>query len=333
MLECLDEIVVLKNTCEGASSANVLSLQALGITETFLASICGAEETPENLLNEIRSWARQYIYNDALTSHSKNLAPGGVLVNKRLGQPSDNDDTMTAPSGTKGGIVFDIDNPASNMVLTITEATFYGTATGSTTFRILDLFDGSEVGTFQLELAPGVGVKKALNIALPAYRERKRYLLTHDLLEFRELTIETNGCHSCAPYTHMLSGVTTYGGRIATNVSMRNSNIQRQTHTSGLSIVATLSCDRGQWLCENKSVVALPYLNLLGVGVMRAGIAQVERMNNSSTEEAKEMMEGRARDYSVEYKQTMENAMANMPLGTDPCFTCRTTTHVRTGLP
>lgn len=322
-MQCLDALVPLRDTC-GSTSGSGLSLQSAGITETFLASITGPEDTPASLEADVRAWASAYLRNNAVTVNAEHIVPHTLLQNKRIGAPADNDDLLTA-SG-RGGIYLDINAPGSNLVLNVSLMSFYGA--GDTTVDVVDLFDGTIIQSVPLVN----GQRTTVTIALPAHRERKRYLLMHDETTFREMVVESNQCNSCAPYSYILEGVTAYGGRIADSVPLRASNVQRVSHTSGLSIIMTLNCDTSAWLCESASILALPYLNLLALGFMRHAIAQVERMNNTTYN--REVLEERAKEYAVEYKQTMENALANVRPGSDSmCFRCRPYTQLRVGIP
>lgn len=334
MLECLDDIVVLRNTCAGDPASGVISLNALGITEEFLGSITDGEQTPEQLLADIRSHARPYIYNDAINALNASVVTSTLLDNKRIGHPSEVDGLISADVNTRGGILLEINHPGSNTVVRITEARFYGNVDGPVVFTVYDLFDGSTVEAFTITAVAGKGTAIPLNLSLPAYRERKRYLISHDQQTFRELypTGDASCRSGCTDEAFHLSGVYATGARISTASSMRNSNVQRTGQTSGLSIIASLACDHGQWLCENRAIMALPYLNLLGIGVMRAALAQVERMNNTTYN--REVLENRAKEYAEEYKQTMETAVKNLPVGIDPvCFSCRQVTYNRVGIP
>lgn len=330
MLECLDGLVYLDDTCAGESG--VISLQTLGINETFLSRIVGPEQDTKKLLANVRDWARAYLHNDAINAHSRNIIARTFIDRERIGRPTDNDTLITATAGTIGGIVIEVDNPTANTVLRIGSASFYGNTTGAQTFTIYDLQDGSTVATFSMTLVAGQVTTKALQVTLPAYREKKRYFITHAMPASYEMTIAPGGCNACGQKGYVYGGAYIYGARIGTGLPKRYSNLQRVSDTSGLGLVVTLECDHAQWLCESADVFALPYAYLIARGIMDAAIAQEERMNPVT--EGEDTLVERKKQYEFEYTRSMENAVKNMAVPADKlCFSCNNKTYNTVVLP
>jgi hypothetical protein len=273
------------------------------------------------------------MYNDVVTHFGARMIRRTFLDRVLVGQA---DDRQTLESGTGiGGIVIEIGRnqtwQKSNVVLRIGSMALWSNVTGAATITVYDLDDSSVVATRTIDLIAGRNITEGVQIALPAFRRRKSYYVTHTLPDWYRTTDSASGCTTCVK-GQLGSDVQVWGGRIAPALPVTRSNIQRTSSTSGLSILVTLECAHAQLLCEVKDVMALPYLYKVGESIMQHGIQSYRRLN--STRLNLENLQERADRYGQQYAAAMTNTLGRMRLPDDHrCFDCHTPSRSTISLP
>ena len=332
MLNCFDGLITLDATCVGGDSGT-MTLQAIGIDETLLADITGREDTTASVLANAEQYARAVMYNDVVTHFGSRMIRRTFLDRVHIGKA---DDRQTLETGAGiGGIVIEIGRnrtwQKSNVVLRLGSLGLWSNVTGTTTITVYDLDDSSIVATHDIDLIAGRNIMDGVQIALPAYRQRKSYYITHTLGAWYRTTTEASGCTTCVK-GELGSDVQVWGGRIAPALPVTRANIQRGSGTSGLSVLMTLECAHAQMLCEVKDVMALPYLYKVGEAMMQRGIQSYNRLN--STRINLENLQDRADRYGQQYVAAMNNTLGRMRLPDDHrCFACHTPARSTVSLP
>jgi len=220
MLDCFDGLISLDGTCAGNSG--VMSLQTLdGMSESLLKDITGAEDTPASMLAQCEAWARACIYNRVIQFYLPRFTGRTFIDRKSIGDPDDNQELITGATGI-GGILVEIDQPGSNAILRLGRLGLWADFTGDVTITIYDLEDGSVAATYTITLVAGVSKTEDVQIALPAYRKRKAYFITHDRPDYYRTWVASS-CGSCQRgYSH--GGVTVNGARLPVGLSKKKSN-------------------------------------------------------------------------------------------------------------
>jgi hypothetical protein len=332
MLECFDGLITMDATCAGGDPG-VLTLQSIGIDETLLADITGREDTPGSVFANAQKYARAVMHNDVVTHFAARMIRRTFLDRVLVGQA---DERQTLESGIGiGGVVIEIGRNStwqrSNVVLRIGSLGLWSDTSGPATVTVYDLEDSTVVATRTIDLIAGHNVVESVQIALPAYRRKKSYFITHSLPSWYRTTTEASGCTTCVK-GQLGSDVSVWGGRIAPALPVKRSNIQRTSGTSGLSVLVTLECDHSQLLCEVKDVMALPYLYKVGEAIMLRGIESYGRLNNTRLN--LENLQERATRYGQQYAAAMQNTVGRMRLPDDPkCFACYTPVRSTVSLP
>lgn len=319
-------------TCEGGDSG-VLTLQSIGIDESLLADITGKEDTPGSLLANAHKYARGVMYNDVVTHFGSRMIRRTFLDRVMIGQADDRQ-TLETGSGI-GGIVIEIGRnqtwQRSNVVLRLGSVGLWANITGTATVTVYDLDDSSIAAQVDVDVIAGRNIMEGVQIALPAYRRRKSYFITHSLGAWYRTTTEASGCTTCVK-GRLGSDVDVWGGRLPAATPVKRSNIQRVSHTSGLSVLVTLECEHAQMLCEVKDVLAMPYLYKVGEAIMQRAIHAYGRMN--STRLQLDDLKERADRYGQQYVAAMQNTLGRMRLPDDPrCFACHTPSRSTVSLP
>jgi len=316
MLDCFDGLITLDNTCSGASG--VMALQTLdGMSESLLKDITGSEDTPASVLEQAEKWARAHMHNEVITHLAPRMTGRTFIDRKHIGE-ADDDQVLLSGSGI-GGILVEINQPASNAVLRIGALGLFADYTGDVTITVYDLEDGSIAATYDITVQAGVSLTEDVQIVLPAYRKRKAYFIAHDLPSYYR-TWTAGSCGSCSQgYYH--GGVRVNGARLADGLAKKRTNLRISSETSGLMAVITVECDHAQLLCELRNALAMPYLYKVGEGIMRRAINAHGRVNNTRLDI--EQLKENAAFYAGNYQSQMDKTLGKMRLPDDPmCFTC-----------
>lgn len=330
-MSCFDGLITLENTCD--SSEGVLSLQTLGITETFLSDITGPEDTTASLLADVARWASAYITQDIKGRFGKRLIPHTFVDRVLIGELKDSDD-VTNSAGTIGGIVVEINHPNSVLTLSIYKAAYAGKTTGSQVFTIYDLTTGMTIGTFTLDVTAGQFMQTTVKIALPSVLKCSKYFIAHPALDTYRTETGKGACSTCGDTAYNYGGLKAYGARMGASLPKRTSNLQRVSHTSGLSLSMTLSCDHSEWICSLGNDLALPYLYKVGQGIMDRALDATGRMNNIKSEAYAQRLGERAAQYLEEYDAAMNGLMQGVAIPMDPmCFSCKRSSFTSVGIP
>ena len=322
-------MITLADTCD--SGEGVLSLQTLGINQTFLKDITGPEDNEATILADVERWAQAYIMQDIKKRFGKKLTPRTFVDRVLIGELKE-EDNVTNASGTIGGIVVEIDHPASVLSLNIFRAAYAGKTTGSEVFTVYDLTTGLAVTTFTLAVTADQFVPVKINVVLPSVLKCSKYFISHTALDTYRTETGKGSCSTCGDTAYAFGGLKAYGARMSSSAPKRVSNIQRVSHTSGLSLTMTLACDHAEWICSIGDALALPYMYKVGQGIMDRALYAVGRMNNTKADP--ELLSARAKQYMDEYESTMDGLMGGIPIPMDPmCFACNRGSYTHVGIP
>ena len=310
MIDCLQGLVDLGDACGITPDADAVTLQALGITETFLADITGKEDTPGKLLGQVETWARAYIAADVIRRMGPSAVTHSALSMQTIGDISD-DSAPSVPAGYVGGIVVELDPDRSNYTLTIGQAHYTGTLGVSETLTVHDLSDGTQLYTGTLARNNNV------NVTVSAPRRKVRLFISHNATGYGYTMLGG----SCCGYAYSTQGVTAYGGQMPSASPRTKANVQQVQHGFGLSVTVTTGCDHAQLLCEIRGQMQMPYLYKVGQGIIDRAIQATGRINSTTLD--KDMLVARAKQYEAEYQQAMGGVLNAIKIPyDDPCFRC-----------
>jgi len=108
-------------------------------------------------------------------------------------------------------------------------------------------------------------------------------------------------------------------------------NLQQSGDTGGLSVTYSLSCSLDRWICQNRNAFGFALLQRAGVEILRE-LAMSNRINSIVTLQ-KDAAAALQVDLMNDYTVAMDNALKNVDIPNDICFSCRnriTTTAILT---
>lgn len=321
MLDCLKGLVDLDDTCGITPDPGAVRLQALGITGSFLSDITGREEDAGKLLTQVEEWARAYIASDLQNRMGAAIATRTILDRQLVGDPEDGS-AGPMPAGHVGGMTVTVDAGRSNLSLSILTVRYYGTPAPGETITVHDLSDGTQVYTAPL------AATNTINITVPAHRRKARYFISHGGQVFSKVVLGG----ACCGHAYSFGALAVEGGTMLGTLPYTKGNVQKTSHTFGLTAVLTIACDHAALLCEIRGALQMPYLYKIGQGIMDRAIQATGRMNNTTLD--RDLLVARAAQYEKEYQRTMEQTLRGMVIPcSDPCFHCAKRTASVVSLP
>lgn len=331
MLDCFDGVTGLAKACGDPYAVSpVLPLESFGIDETMVGQFIQAEDTVASLIRDSEARARALMQTDVLTRSAKRIIPRTFLHAERVGEPDGHQTQVSGQSGMHG-ILIEVNHRNSNTKLTLTGLKFYADVTETVTVTVFDLNDGAEVGSFEIAAQAGKIASSAGIVTIQLARRSGSFFIAHDRTSWRTQKIGS-GCSNCTGGAYKYGGVRVTGASLADSAAMIKSNLRTSASTGGLSVVVDCACDHGQYLCESRDLIIVPYVTKVAEMVIRRGIEAVSRINSQRLN--LDILNDRADRLADEYVSAMNglNVGAFMP-GDDICFSCIRYSKVITSAP
>lgn len=318
---CLSDMVSFRAIC-GGSSATV-DLGSLGISAKEIRDYISADYASEAAFIEDRkAWAETQMTREVLSRYSSRIVPKIFSERGRIGEPDEAQGLLSATANTKGGILLEVNAPHSNARIDISSIDVWSDVGGDVVVTFYDLSDGSVVTTTTVDTTADEITTKAVNISLPVYRKKARYLVSTELPSYYTMWTHGGGCASCGSKGYAMGNLRAYGARIADSAAMTYSNLETQNHNSGLSVVATVVCDHAAWLCEIKELAVVPYAFKVAEELVAFGLGNEDRFNSRKGMNDDALAQ-RATMFNEKYNAAMRDMLQHMPAPSDTlCFNC-----------
>lgn len=320
---CLSELVGLDVTCQQRDGKTYVG--ELGITEKELSDYMSADSaTIDDFIADRVALAERWVMTDMLTRLAPRMIGKTFVDRGRLGEYDERQTLMTAPVNTEGGMVLDVCQPGSNLKLLVSSLSVWSDVGGDVDVVFTDLTDGTVLHTETIEAttADKLGTK-AVDITISIPRKKMRVLVATDLPSYYRTTLHGGSCTTCGSKTYRQGPVEVYGAYISSAATVSYANIQRATHTSGLSIVLTVACDHEAFVCEHKGLLALPMGFKVAEEVVSYGLGNFDRINARIGTGNRDALVARRDEFARKYADAMGRLWDNMPTPTDAaCFVC-----------
>ena len=320
---CLAELVSFQNTCGGASGA--IDLSGLGITEKELADYVSEDNASiTDFLDERIAHAERVVTSDVLRRYASRIVPNNFAEVGRIGEPDEDQTLLSATAGTNGGIALEVTAPVSNVRIDISRLEVYSDVGGTVNVLIYDLTDGTLFATVPIVTTANAVTVEQVNLKLPVYRKKGRYLLTTSMPTYYKTWARGGaaGCAYCGSAEYKMGNLRAWGARIDNADAYAYHNLETVSHTSGLSITASVVCDHAAWLCEIKDLIALPFAYKVAELCKQYGLMNLDRFNVRQGQNTEKLGQ-QASLMAAEYGKAMDALFLNMPTPSDQtCFDC-----------
>lgn len=329
MLECFEDIIGLKGTCDTPVSNSGLWINDVGVSLEELDLIVSKEySNAQDFFEQKRDFAIKQIIATIHTHFADKYKANSTLRSGRIGFTKENKPAIAGSAGKYKGIELELCNQDSFVDVFISSISLQVNTAGAVNVLVYDLFQGKLLDTIAITAVSGEVVTVYPNKTYKSNRKELDLAFVYDStgISSVETKITRTGCNSCGDGSSMVNlnqYLSTRSVLIDAADPKTNENLEAVGDTGGLSIMYTLQCNHEDWLCTVSNSIALPILYKTAAEIMEFAVHASKRLNTSTTLDVEKLTERRDL-YETRYKDTMENLIQNIKLPQDEkCFECR----------
>lgn len=324
-MECLTDLVGIKNTCDAPVSKSGLWLQNLPGFSLKLADAAANEETVSGLtlIKEKYIYAQQAVIAQFRNNFIDKMRVNSLIENDTIGYYPQNQRPITLNNTVLKGVRIDIRNYA-HLEIYISQVALFLKDGITTDVFIYDLMTGELLDTIPITIVAGQPTYVNVNKAYPNSKQRLSLFICYDAGISDTFDSSINGlayrstCSSCMGYGNKYAFIS--GAKIDKSLQKISGNISSNNGSSGLSFTYSLNCNIDNLLCSIAGKFAWPLLHKWGAEIM-AELQHSRRLNSIITIDRDKNIELR-KEYEDEYYSSMRAIFDNIKMPKDICFSC-----------
>lgn len=329
MLECFEDIVGLRGSCETPTSNSGLWIDDIGIDLAEIDSIINKSQIDSiDFFEKKRDFAIKQIINNIHTHYSDKYKSNTVLRSGRIGYPKENQEAVAA-SATLKGIELELCNQDSFVDVFISSVSLQVNFVGLVNILVYDLFQNKLLDTIPITTTVSGEITTVYpNKTYKSVRKALDIIFVYDATNFSSVktTVTQGGCKSCGDGGSMVNlnqYLSTRSISILSTDSKIESNLTASPDTGGLSIMYAIHCNYEEWICTISNLAALPILFKTGYEIMDFAYNNSLRLNTTTTINYDSLLKRRD-EYNLRFQESIQNLLQNIKLPNDEkCFECR----------
>lgn len=328
MLECFEDIIGLRGSCDTPTSNSGLWIDDIGIDLEELDSIINKSQSDSVAFFESkRDFALKQIIALVHAHFSDKYKSNTVLDSKRIGFGKENQEVVAA-AGTLKGIEIELCNQDSFVDVFVSSISLQVNTNGAVNVLVYDLFQNKLLDTIAITAVSGQTVTVYPNKTYKSLRKELDIIFVYDATAFSSVktTITQGGCKSCGDGGSMVklgSYLMTRSVSVLAADAKIESNLTASGDTGGLSLEYSIQCNYDDWLCTISNSVALPILFKTGYEIMDYAYHNSKRLNTTTTINWEDLL-ARRTEYQTRYEDSINSLLTNIKLPNDEkCFECR----------
>lgn len=281
------------------------------------------DASPLTLLEDIRNKAGIFLKHEILGNLNPRVQMGSVLWNGTIGVANNNRQTKTLEASKLKGIQVSTENYPYTEIYIDQISVFPVSSLTDFEVKVYDLTQGLLLDTFTFDITAGQINYYRVG---KTYKNKGQYLnlaivADSSLTDMYDVNLTGDGCRTC---NTGLKPVGIYSNGRGVSISdagpFINSNLRGESHTNGISIQYSISCDHDYFVCSMANRFALPMYYRFGVEVMDEIIFS-GRLNSLTTlglDNARTMKD----DLILKYNDAMKGILMNLHVPNNACYTC-----------
>lgn len=328
MLECFEDIIGLRGSCDTPTSNSGLWLDDIGIELQELDSIINKSQIDSvDFFEKKRDFAIKQIINLIHTHFSDKYKTNSVLRGGRIGFGKENQEVVAAAATLKG-IEIELCNEDSFVDVFVSSISLQVNTNGAVNVLVYDLFQNKLLDTIAITAVSGQTVTVYPNKTYKSVRKELDIIFVYDATNFSSVktTVTQGGCKSCGDGGSMVNlnqYLSTRSISILAADAKIETNLTASSDTGGLSLVYSIQCNYDEWLCTISNAVALPILFKTGYEIMDYAYNNSLRLNTTTTINYENLLKRRD-EYNLRYQDSIQSLLQNIKLPQDEkCFECR----------
>ncbi len=328
MLECFEDIIGLRGSCDIPTSNSGLWIDDIGIDLEELDSIINKSQIDSiDFFEKKRDFAIKQIIALIHTHYSDKYKTNTVLRSGRIGYPKENQEIVAAEATLKG-IEIELCNEDSFVDVFVSSISLQVNLNGAVNIFVYDLFQNKLLDTISITAISGQIVTVYPNKTYKSLRKELDIIFVYDATAFSSVktTVTQGGCKSCGDGGSMVNlnqYLSTRSISILSADAKIESNLTASSDTGGLSLMYSIQCNYDEWLCTISNSIALPILFKTGYEIMDYAYNNSLRLNTTTTINWEGLLKRRD-EYNNRYQTSIEALLQNIKLPNDEkCFECR----------
>lgn len=331
-MDCLTNYIGLKN-CNLPDPESGLYINDLPGMSTELADKIADSETInfKGVWDKVQKRSILRFKHDVQISLMKWVKLNNVIYQTRKLLKSQSNSYITIPANPNYTGVYLMLPESRYVEFRFNDIVVYSFQTVTTTLKVWDLNDGSELYSQSIDLVPGLNTIKVKQIFPLKYRIMELFVGV-DTTGFDSIeTINdyyywyTNDWACAAQSTFGYGSVRGifqfYPATYDTNLPIQLSNVIRTGIGKGVTINGEIRCSVDQFICDNKELLSQSLLYLLGSEMLKEK-KNSSRLNYFTTSNLSQTEET-YQDFEKMYKENLSEALDSIPLqGESLCFDC-----------
>lgn len=328
MLECFQDIIGLRGSCDEPTSNSGLWIDDAGIDLAELDSIINKGQVDSvDFFEKKRDFAIKQIIALIHTHFSDKYKTNTVLASGRIGYGKENQEAVAA-SPTLKGIEIELCNEDSFVDVFVSSLSLQVNFSGTVNILVYDLFQNKLLDTIPIVAVSGQTITVYPNKTYKSVRKELDIIFVYDATNFSSVktTVTQGGCKSCGDGGSMVNlnkYLSTRSISVLAGDAKIESNLTASGDTGGLSIMYSIQCNYDEWLCTISNSVALPILFKTAYEIMDFTVNNSLRLNTATTINI-DTAKSRRDEYDKRYQTSIESLLQNIKLPKDEkCFECR----------
>lgn len=330
-MSCFDNIISVEDC---STSTALYDLKELGIDKDFLNEITDKSFGDGLTLGAAKiAFARKHILNAINTHFASAFKSKSIIENRAIGYSED--DLRTRLGQNYRGIEIAINGYNDFIDLYIHKIRLHIDTSQVTEIKVFDLITGKEINSFNITSVAKDISEVQIDTTFQAERNLMRLAFVYDAtgINSYKTSIKAGYCGGCTDYTGVNAFMTVRGIEAPIQAEIVKSDLTSIGHTSGMFIDYSLQCNKEEWMCRYRNLLAEPMLYKAGAEIYSFAALQTERINNSLAYDRETMLAIRD-EFEMKYREALDNIIQNMSVPDDSkCFKCKKILKTRINLP
>src|SRR3990167_5414484 len=279
-LECFDDIIGLRGSCDTPTSNSGLWIDDIGIDLAELDSVINKSQIDSvDFFEKKRDFAIKQIINLIHTHYSDKYKTNTVLRSGRIGYGKENQEAVAA-SATLKGIEIELCNEDSFVDVFISSISLQVNTNGVVNVLVYDLFQNKLLDTIPITAVSGQTVTVYPNKTYKSVRKELDIIFVYDATNFTSVktTVTQGGCKTCGDGGSMVN-LNNYLSTRSISVPSASAKIESSltgiADTGGLSLMYSIQCNYEEWLCTISNSIALSVFFLTKFLVIKYTLKQI----------------------------------------------------------
>lgn len=323
-MACFDRVISLIGLCETPETFSGIYLNDIGVTRQFIDDVITDDYRDEKDFLEKKIASSMRIIKSRIHAYHGSLIKSGSLVAQhRVGYTAEN--TPISTGADHRGIQITLNNYSNYINLELSQLSLHVDVNGTVPILVYDLLQNKLIDSFNVTAVANQIVTVFPHKAYSSELGPLNLFIGYDATGINTVTTSINknsgGC--CGGSTTCATQYLTAKGVSNDQPEFIDQNMAALTHTSGISLVYSLSCDPYSWMCGYAQVLAPAIAYKVASEIYRHGIiTKKQRSSNSQNLDAETMKEVQL-FYEGEYDVQMKSILSAMRIPSDSvCFQC-----------